>query len=725
MMFKASVWVAFATLLSCGCSKRIKESIYTPLQGEGFCFRRTNGTHEMGCTSKLGGNVGVVHLVFSESDIDWIDTKGIHDPYVAILPPKMFTHKILKRLVSTDKIAGVILLGVNASDPDLGLPSQYSDDSTCPNRPSSLYINETAINECDWNSAGSNILHESWPFPIFLVDDPTNSDFLLNDCYTQFNKPGEDNEPRDWPLCAVELSSHMYAAVDTKTCMRRNTLVNIFSPTLVCDPLGDNNVFMLLNRPTADFERYENDSVIMLSARLDAINVFERAEIGADSPSSGIVTLLAVAQLLSEADELDFSGQTKNVLFAFMNGEAFDYIGSSRLVYDMQQKEFPHQRHDADEKKVQDEEEEEDKEVPSVEWPLVDLNSLSAALELGQLYNHDFQRVFAHVDTTSHASQMVSDLKSAANIVGLTLSSASDSDEAGLPPASLHSLLKERRDLPSVLLANFNRKYDNKYYHSIYDNATLLGYKYEDGENGPLVQHLAKVAETVAGYVYTVVSGGNDRDFNANKTLVNEMLHCYTVTSKCKLFEAVRGPNLPSTSDWPEGPMPQYVGVERSRMYHSILTRRLLAFLTTTPLEGAYTSSNCTTPPDQDAYTALFIKGSSPPPWWDNEKPCNESWDCGYCINTTAWLAPAISPAFVIKDYDFSNSTYGAWTESQWKVISSRIFLKASPGLEHGHLAAGIIVLILSFCIVFWTDRYSAEIFKDTAVPASAPETAL
>ena len=31
----------------------------------------------------------------------------------------------------------------------------------------------------------------------------------------------------------------------------------------------------------------------------------------------------------------------KNVMFTFFNGESFDYIGSSRMMYDMQNNKFP------------------------------------------------------------------------------------------------------------------------------------------------------------------------------------------------------------------------------------------------------------------------------------------------------------------------------------------------------------------------------------------------
>ena len=39
--------------LQTGHGKRIGESIYTDLDESAFCFRRTNGTHQMGCSSGL------------------------------------------------------------------------------------------------------------------------------------------------------------------------------------------------------------------------------------------------------------------------------------------------------------------------------------------------------------------------------------------------------------------------------------------------------------------------------------------------------------------------------------------------------------------------------------------------------------------------------------------------------------------------------------------------
>ena len=49
----------------------------------------------MGCTSDPNGNVGVVHMIESESDKTWLIEKGPHDPYVAMITPKMFQRETL------------------------------------------------------------------------------------------------------------------------------------------------------------------------------------------------------------------------------------------------------------------------------------------------------------------------------------------------------------------------------------------------------------------------------------------------------------------------------------------------------------------------------------------------------------------------------------------------------------------------------------------------------
>lgn len=93
---------------------RIKSNIYTDLEEEAFCFRRTNGTHQMGCSSHLNGNVGVVHQISMDSELSWLLENGPNQPYVAMITPKMFTKSTLSALKSSGKINGALLLAANS-----------------------------------------------------------------------------------------------------------------------------------------------------------------------------------------------------------------------------------------------------------------------------------------------------------------------------------------------------------------------------------------------------------------------------------------------------------------------------------------------------------------------------------------------------------------------------------------------------------------------------------
>ena len=276
--------------------KRIKERIYRDLNERGFCFRRTNGTHQMGCSSDPNGNVGVVHLISNLNDRDWLINKGPHDPYIVILTPKMFSRQNLELLKNSGKINGVLLLGANKNVDLLEPPNSFSDDSTCPNQDSSMY-GKQACQKSEWNPFGTGILQEDWPFPMFLIDNSEKVDDLI-DCFEKFNKPNEDESPKTWPLCAAELKSHMISAVDTKTCLRRNELTNPFSPTRFCDPMGDRNAFHLAHQENFKDSKYAEKSVLLLSSRIDSVTMFDKVEIGYDSPTSSLVTLIATAELL-------------------------------------------------------------------------------------------------------------------------------------------------------------------------------------------------------------------------------------------------------------------------------------------------------------------------------------------------------------------------------------------------------------------------------------------
>ena len=69
------------------------------------------------------------------------------------------------------------------------------------------------------------------------------------------------------------------------------------------------------------------------------------------------------------------SGAATNILFAFLNGEAFDYIGSSRMVYDITEKAFPEKVEEGD--------------LQNGHQPPLELSNVKEIITLGQLYNRD------------------------------------------------------------------------------------------------------------------------------------------------------------------------------------------------------------------------------------------------------------------------------------------------------------------------------------------------
>lgn len=52
--------------------------------------------------------------------------------------------------------------------------------------------------------------------------------FISVQCYQDHNVPTDGSGP-EYPLCAMQLFSHMHAVTSTVTCMRRNSIQNTFS----------------------------------------------------------------------------------------------------------------------------------------------------------------------------------------------------------------------------------------------------------------------------------------------------------------------------------------------------------------------------------------------------------------------------------------------------------------------------------------------------------------
>ena len=85
---------------------------------------------------------------------------------------------------------------------------------------------------------------------------------------------------------------------------------------------------------------------------------------------------------------------------------------------------------------------------------------------------------------------------------------------------------------------------------------------------------------------------------------------------------------------------------------------------------------------------------------------------CGTCLRSTVDTSPALSPVMTeYEDWDTASLNFPTWTESVWKNIGARMFLKGSPGYDLGILALGILLCLISFPLTLWTNRNVRMIF--------------
>ncbi|XP_051163506.1 nicastrin [Leptopilina boulardi] len=630
MMVKLFNWkfVLLITALEVVAEHRIKDLIYTSIDNVAACFRRQNGTHQFGCSSSRSGSIGAIHFIENELDLKWLENNATADPYIAVVSFSMFTKDTLFRVKMTNKVNGVLMTNTKKSRPLF-----YSPEDTCPNR----YSGARQCNDTKpWNPHGSAILMEDWPFPMFFMEDEKALDEIRS-CYLKHNAHNLETQ-KQRSLCALEMKSFMFAAVDTRTCLRRNALANIRS-IMFCEPLGDKNIHWSLS-PVIE----ENNSIILITARLDSTSMFDGLVPGARGTVTGLVTFLATAFYLNS---LPINVTDTTIMFSLLNGEAYDYIGSSKMVYDLKEGNFK-----------------------QFSGKNLDLKQISTVIELGQLSTGE---LFLHTNNMEN-NQIVLDLKTS-----LAATILKDS----VPPTSVQSFLKENSTLPTIVLTDYGEKFTNNYYHSFLDDKENVDYKMN------LNASLAKVAINLGNVLYKNIMGKDAPKNNKDvEQLITYMLTCYLDSANCSLFTAAIPPGNVITNRT----LPLYISVNSMSNVATYVTSQLLTLLTGEEI------------PDLNS-TTCYKKHLA---WMKGEKHNST----GICINSTVYSTSAISPAFIIPEYNMTSGVYSTWTESVWDSLSVRMFLKPSAATERLSLILGSSISILSFIVVWFINSRSKIIFN-------------
>lgn len=688
--------IVYCLFKSVSCNS-VEQKIYVTLKDSVPCVRLLNATHQIGCQSSLSGDVGVIHVLESEADLDWVLSSGPNPPYMVILDMPLFTKSVMMKMKSSSRrIAGVAVV-IPSENPAQG----FSPHTPCPNENTGVYSDSygAELAHCNttvWNPSGSGLSYEEFDFPIFSMKEDNQTD-TIKQCYSDHNRAVNGSAPV-YPLCAMQLSSHMHAVTDTATCMRRNEIFSI-NPELMCDPLGGYNVLGFLRPYNNSVKGHkENETVVLATARLDSRAFFWDIATGAESSVSGFVTLLAAAHALRNASQV--APPTRNILFAFFQGEAFDYIGSSRMVYDMENGKF-----------------------------VIDLDNVHSVLEVGQVGVRSGSSLWLHSDPVSRRNSSVeaevhgllNNLKTAAS--GLSFTLAEPVVSQPLPPSSFQRFLRAR-PIPGVVLADHQSAYNNKFYESYFDNGNYLNMTYPS-ELSPeeklmfvtdTAKALTETATMVARALYKQADGDEAMldSITADATTVTQMLYGFLVESDNDWLQALIAPELKSLLT--PRPPDNYVGVVMSSNPPAKTSTTLVQYILAN-LTGNVTTLNQTScqKPDElenesrHLYSYLWVQGTVPPNGTERE---------GFCVRAAVRLSKALSPAFELGEY--SSTEYSTWTESRWKGFSARLFLVASHQLEMLTLGVGVAVLLASLLVTYFVSSKADVLFSSARESANA-----
>lgn len=680
-------------------SQRIKDNMYTPISGA-HCFRRLNGTHVTGCSSKLGGSVGVLHFIRSTADVDFIVEQHPAPPYAPVVPPHLFTRENILRLRDQggSHISALVLIN-NATE-----LAQYSQESRCPNQFSGLIGGDDqetcSVERADnsWNPWGTGLLLEDFPFPIYYVADPDQIGQLY-DCFEKFNNYDLENQ-HTRSLCSIQIKSFMSAAVNSRVCLARSTFFNSLNPVKFCDPLQGKNVFAtLFPRVQVNPEERKVDTterIILVSTRMDTTTMFDGIGLGAMDSLVPFMVLTSVAHFLAKVLPERVNSTDPNVLFMFFNGESYDYIGSQRFVYDLQKGAFP---------------------TKGGRTNPISMENIDLMIDLGTIDDPNNLRIY-HASELSAVPRMSKIIERISSSFLFNIKAEAPTLTKNLPPVSSQSFLRENASFPSVI---FTSAPGNRFYHSIYDDNENLKFVYGNhSKENDFTQlenlsqenvlfpadsiqiRLRNVSSLLGMVIYELVTGvPYATSFGTNSVLIDEFLYCFLHSADCPLFHAAAKPDYPKA--FPVPPT-RYISV------HSTLpseasgwTHRVLGLLVGQKIDKT-SKAEC---------QALHL-------------PYN--WYAGYsgqgqCHWTTQNFTQALSPAFLDDDYEFASKRYSTWTESTWREMSARIFLTPSASHESLTLSIGFVVLVISFVLVFLINSRSDVLFNQCAstIPIAAP----
>ncbi|KMS99114.1 hypothetical protein BVRB_2g047570 [Beta vulgaris subsp. vulgaris] len=621
----------------------LERSMYKVVDGYP-CVRLLNLSGEIGCANP--GREKVVAPVVRYRDAGMIN--HLSTVLLSVDEVRSFFNRVATDPDFGRYIGGVLIGAENNQDKLKG----FSPDEKFPQSKFSPYENITY----EWNPNGSGIMWQRYNFPVFLLSN--NSTLFLNEVAAK-NEKITRSYSQDVAEIELVMQTTKSGTHDSESCLKAGT----------CLPLGGYSVWSSLP-PNSESSADITKPIILAIASMDSASFFRDKSLGADSPLSGLVALLAAADALSRSDYS--KSFKKQLVFLVLTGEAWGFLGSRRFLHELD---------------LQSE-------------VVAGLNStlIETVLEIGSVgkgLNGGVKSFFVH---SSSGTMVTNEIFDALRHAQVSLEShdvkisAANILNPGVPPSSMMSFLNKNSQISGVILEDFDATFENEFYHSHLDDISNIN-----------STSVVAAASLVARSLYILATDMKDSDISdldvihANASLIEELLDCLLKCDPGLTCGLVKGYILP-TDTCPSS----YVGVMVTdpssppyRGYSSDISRFIWNFLaekTATKMEN--TSLSCQQ--GCSSQNELCIKAET------DEK--------GVCVRSTTRYVPAFSTRLQyesgswkllpVNSSDPMSMADPVWTESNWDVIGLRVYTRQDSAYDHLILLAGVGITGFSYLAI-------------------------
>lgn len=655
--------ICFITQFPFSLSKQIKSldsvpdlerSMYKIIDGYP-CVRLLHISGETGCANPGRDNVVAPLVRYSNA--------GAVSQFSAFLLSLDEVESFFNRVATDADLArnvGGVLLEAGTTQNKL---KGFSPDEKFPQYKFSPYENRSY----QWNPNGIGIMWKTYNFPVFLLSE--NDTSILKEVAAK-NEKNKRSYSKDVAEFHLVMQTTKSGTRDSESCLKAGT----------CLPLGGYSVWSSLpplNGTSSDATK----PIILVVASMDSASFFRDKSLGAESPLSGLVALMAAADAFSHSDH--FRSFKKQVVFLVVTGEAWGFLGSRRFLHELDQQSGA---------------------VAGLNATLIEevleVGSVGKGMSGGHMtfYAHSAGGSLAPNETFNALQRAQKSLKSDS----IQILAASPLNP-GIPPSSLMSFLKKNSKISGTVLEDFDSTFSNEFYHSHPDDISNIN-----------STSIVAAASLVARSLYILASdmkNPNSSDLDAvrvNASLVEELLDCLLKCDpglSCGLVKSYISPTTTCPSN--------YVGVLVTDpssppypRYSSDVSRFIWNFLADkTATQKKSNASNCQQ--DCNGQGELCIKAET---------------DHSACVKSTTRYIPTYSTRLEYESGSWKllppNSSDPmsvvdpVWTESNWDVIGLRVYTMQDTTYDRLILLAGLGITGFSYFAIEVTKAIIAKSLK-------------